>query len=331
MDYKNDLTVKLPFSDKNIDFDQYTLSLLKNCFAYGLISTEKQKAIIDSLEIEFLEIARQYTKGESSSITKKCGETLYSSVLYRCDVYLLNLESTENAVLALKNFPLELILEKGKNMILKYYNQSKAIYKKAYKNKLNINIPEYIQVMDNSFNEFANNYSARFNAREICTDIDYPLLNCFAYELKSRGVCYIKEYYTALMLENQFCSYFKLGDIKNILYYYGKIYQCHYTSLLINICQIVLNNYLARLLIGENDFKLSFTKENSTDFEALYSFYTPINLTAVVTNKLSGINIFTKNPSLLNYLKSYVPSFCKLMCRSIENRTLSNLIVITPV
>ncbi|NLZ47093.1 MAG: hypothetical protein GX896_10430 [Clostridiales bacterium] len=298
------ILVRLPFDDNDINKSNYTLSLLSNCFSYGLISEKKQSEILNSLKTEFLEIARQYTKGESSTITKERGEILYESVLYSCDVYLLSLGGVDKALMALKSLPTGHIIVQGKKLVQKYYYQSREIYEKAFDNILDINIHEYMLEMNKSFHEFYKNYSARFDAKNICTSIDYPLLNQFAYEMESTGVCYIKDYYTALMLENQFCSLFSLNDIKETLNNYGKIYHCNYTSLLINICQVVLNNFLARLLLGKKDFSLKLTNENIADLEIECSFYTSQNLISKHNNLLSSCNKIYENIQMFNYLKS---------------------------
>ncbi len=59
------------FSQDIIDKENYTLSLLQRCYLDGYISLYEQDQIKKTFNQEFAEIAGEYTKRESSTISKK--------------------------------------------------------------------------------------------------------------------------------------------------------------------------------------------------------------------------------------------------------------------
>ncbi len=242
---------------------------------------------------------------------------------------LLKLKSTDRATKMLKNTSMYDILQIGKKLILEYFEECKIIFKRAYNLKLDTHLYEYKYVMEKAFDEFVTNYSARFNATDICASIDYPLLNQQAYEMTSKGVLFIKEYYSAIMYENMFCSMLDKTSISNTLAGFGEIYNYDYNDLLFNISEVLFNNYLSARIIGKNNNQISISK---CEINNLYDICMPLTkeqLKVKVTKLFLQQTIFAKNPSLAIYFKKYIPMFCdNLLAHSKEN-TLENYIVIT--
>lgn len=318
----------LPFQENDIDIQNYTLSILQLCSAYGIVSEKLQHEIRSALDNEFIEIARQYTKGESSTLPIIRARQLYYSILYQCDVYLLSLKSTNKAVEMLKTIPINLTIENGKKLILQIFEECRQIFKKAYGMQLDLPVYEYRFIMDKAFDEFCANYSARFDARNICTSIDYPLLHIPAYNIKSQGVLFIKEYYTAIMLENEFCNYFSHEDITGTLESYGKIYNCKYTSLLFNITQILLNNMLAAGLVYKPAFTLKLNKSDIKNLYNKYQCYTHESLLAEVMESFKSYYEIIENPDLVQYIYKYIPDFANEFYNRILNKTLDKFVAL---
>ena len=124
----NEITEKLPFSERDIDFQNYTASVLRLCSANRIITDEKINEIRSGLDKAFVETAEQYTKRESSTIPKKQAELLYSSVLYQCDIYLLSLKSLKKAIDELNILPIEIILDRGQKIILNLHKINLKIF-----------------------------------------------------------------------------------------------------------------------------------------------------------------------------------------------------------
>lgn len=221
----------------------------------------------------------------------------------------------------------EKILYKGKDIIMKYYSESKSYYNKARQYNLDLPVYEYRYVMDKAFDEFYKNYSARFNALEVCTCIDYPLMNKKPYEMRSKGVMFIKEYYKDIMLENRFCSLFDIGDIRTLLSGYGKLYGCKYTDILFNISEIIANNYFLRLLNNKNEFFLEINKKDINNIYSTLHDYTSEDIHVTVKNVLKKSTIIHDEPLLYMYLKKYTDYFADELFMHILNRNIENFIV----
>ncbi len=314
---------------KEIDKDNYTLSLLEYCIINNIIDMTKQTKIKNVLDNEFIEMANQFTMRASSTISKKQAELIYNSILYQSDVCLLSLNDDENAVRALLNEDITEILNHGKQLIFRYTEECRTIFKLAYKNKLNIQIYEYNFIMDKAFDEFNMNYSARFDAENICTSIDYPLMNKQAYALKSKGVVFIKEYYTAIMYENIFCSYFNMSDIIEVLNGFGAVYNCHYSELLFNIAEVILKNSLASMLLGKkyNEIKLT-----SIDIKELYDKYfdcSQIDLSNRINEVFSLSDLRFKDNQLKLHLLEYLPVFACELHKHLQAKNIEQYIVST--
>lgn len=324
----NEITEKLPFSERDIDFQNYTASVLRLCSANRIITDEKINEIRSGLDKAFVETAEQYTKRESSTIPKKRAELLYSSVLYQCDIYLLSLKSLKKAIDELNILPIEIILDRGQKIILNLHKINLKIFRIAYKNRLNLPYYEYKYVMEKSFDEYFKGYSARFDARNCCASIDYPLLGCPAYNMKSQGVMFIYEYYTGIKLENEFCKYFGEEKIEPILIRYGQIYNCRYTDLLFNISEVLFNNLLAGVLLGKPYFELSLCNNDIDDIAKKYALFSEKSLCNEAKKAFSAYQKEISNPQLYLYLRKYIPTFLHELLQRIQDGGMNKFLVI---
>ena len=283
----NRLEKQIPFSENKIDAQNYTTSLLLNCSINGIISNNKIQEIKSCIENEFVELASQLTKRDSSTISKKKAELILDSILYQSDVQLLSLNSMKLAISELNNKDFNKILEMGRDLILKLNEKSRVVFNVAYQNRLSIKNYEYEYVMNKSFDEFISNYSARFDARNCCATIDYPLLGRPAFNINLEGVLFILEYYTSLMYENLFCKYFNDNDINTTLEKYGKIYGFNFHDFQVNICEVLFNNTLITTLIRKDLFDLMISKEDTEKLMDKYSSSTKEKLQHDLINSFS--------------------------------------------
>lgn len=314
----NEILGQLPFSENEIDIQNYTANILLLCSANGILTDKKIQEIHLGLDKAFIETAEQYTKRESSTISQKCAERLYSSVLYQADVYLLSLQSLFNAVQEVTLSPIEALLDRGQKLILQLHENNLQIFRNAYRNRLNLPVYEYKYVMNKSFDEYYRGYSARFDARNCCAAIDYPLLGCPAYNMKTQGVLFIHEYYTGILHENEFCKYFSEEKIEQILTRYGEIYGCRYTDLLFNIAEVLLNNLLGGALLGKPLFKLSLNRNDIYDIVNQYTLSSEEAICNEIKKAFSVYQEAISNPSLYRYLQKYIPSFAQELLKRIE-------------
>lgn len=323
----NKLECNLPFDSSEINILNYTADLLRLCCSHNLIPEHKLMEIRNGFDKSFIETAEQFVKRESSSIPKKRAEILYSSVLYQSDVYLMSLNSINKSVEALNNLSTEKILSYGRSLIQDIHNKNIRIFKQAYKRKLNLPVIEYRLVMDKAFDDYYKSYSARFDARNCCALIDYPLLGKPAYSLKSQGALFIHEYYTGIMYENEFCSFFAENEIEDFLKAYGKMYGCVYTDLLFNITEVLLNNLLVCAILDKPLFELYPKMEDINKLKTIFR-------KTSVNDKLHKFkSAFNKYESVFHdlrcyeYLYRYIPLFSMDFNRCIQNNRMENFII----
>lgn len=313
-------SLQIPAFEEETDVQNYTLDLLSKCFAGGLISDKKLMEIRSGLNKEFTETAEQYTRRESSSLSKKRAELLYSSVLYRSDVYLLSLRSVSKAVDSLNTLPIDMILKEGQKLILSIHDENQHIFNEAEKYKLNVPCHEYNMAMGKAFDDYFKHYSARFDARNCCNSIDYPLLNIPAYGIKSQGVMFIHDYYTGLMLENKFCRLFDEGEIIHLLECYGRNYGCDYTELLFNISEVLLNNLFVSAVL-EKPFGFKLTENDISEFENMCGMLSEESVYKMVSDAFKPYHAYINDTDVYNYLEKHISVFTDDIAVRLKNKS----------
>lgn len=318
----------LPFSEDAVDIENYTASLLLLCAAHQVLPYHTQLSIRQKLNELFIETAEQYTKRESSSLSQKRAEQLYSSVLYPIDLMLFSLQSTKKAIAALHTIPIEGLYQQGKTYILQLHEENRLLFQKAYQKRLPFPLAEYRYVMDKAFDDYFRHYSARFDARNCCTLIDYPLLGRSAYSLTSQGVQFIHEYYTSIWYENEFCSLFDVDSIEALLIGYGKTHTSHYTNLLFNICEVVANNFFLCRLCGKEFHALTLTRADIETIQIQYEAASKEELCDDLTRLLQQ-GIEWKPAGLLEYLTGYIATFVAEFQKNLRLSALDKLVVVS--
>ncbi len=299
------------------DRSNYTASLLAICSAQGLISQGHIRKILDELFEEFAEIASQYTFRESSSLRRELAEQLYSSVLYRSDVYLLSLGSDKKAVQVLTVVPMKRILELGRELVLKIHDGNRAIFKRAYKSRLDIAVPEYRHVMLKAFDRYYQRYSGRFNARSICTNIDYPLMGGTACAIELEGVMFIREYYSRLALENEFCRMFDIDDIKKLL---SEKYGGGFGLIGVNICETVCRRVFDNILLGRSGLSLSYEDGDDEAVKALRENVSGDTILRMVEDGLAALRGEFPNEEVYRYIAGFAKRFYLWVCTQVSGQ-----------
>lgn len=309
-----------------IDKRNYTLSLLSVCIEKELISPERQTELLSQFNEVFLETARQYAKRASSTIPKAVAEKIYLSLFFQSDVYLQSLDSDRKAAILLLTKPASELTDLGKKLLLRAFEQSKLVYSAARKKRLDVQNEEYASMMDTAFDSFCAGYSARFDALNICCDINYPLLNIHPLDMPERGVMFMLEYYSCIQRENRFCGYFPQVEINRLLCGYGKIYGVPYKELLFNIASVLLGNLLAAALLEKPPLTLSLSLSDKAALEHYCGLITLDCLCEEVVKRFEPYKeIFGEN--LHAYLGRYIPTFCGELHRHAEINGMGNFLV----
>lgn len=308
---------------EQLDKSNYTLSLLSLCLRDGIISQGQQNKILSDFNAQFLETARQYAHRESSTIPKSIAQNIYLSLFFQSDVYLLGLKSAEKAAETLIESGVDKITAAGKLLLLQSFKRTRLIYSAAKAKRLSTENEEYIYAMNGAYVDFCTGYSARFDALNCCCKITYPLLNKHPLDMPERGVMFMLEYYSCILLENRFCGFFTQAEINRVLAAYGRAYGVPYDTLLVNVSSVLLGNLLAALLLDKPPLTLSLSRR---DADGLAAFCEYISLDTLIGSLEKAFElckaIFGKQ--LHDYLSAYIPTFASELysrahCGGIEN------------
>lgn len=318
----------LPFDDANLDKMNYTLSLLTKCVRYGLVSANRAKEIKDIFYQKFLEIGDEIYDGKASEKTHYENTFVYQSVICKADVFLLYLNNTEKAVEYMQNGDFEQIIENGTVMILNMFLEIQNFATEAERYMLIGCSEEYEFVCTNAYKEFAENYSVRYFAKSLNTQLNYPLLYIDNDRMDIPGIIFAHKYYKSLMLENEFMNYFRRSDIRLLLITYGEINEFRCDDKRMNYCAVVFNNFLCNGLLGNKGFKLNISENEK---ERLYEIFSGMSYDQIenAVRKAFGQHYDDiRKHSLRLYLRHYIPVFAKEFYDHICNKSLEKFAVV---
>ena len=302
--------IALPFSPDEIDPAHYTLSLLGLCQQHGLLSETRQAALKSALDREFQEVAAQFTKRASSTLNRQQAEQLYDSVLFRWEAALRRAGSPEAAVLLLQTAdPLRLILAGDTAMHLAM-EDCRRKFRDAYTHRLLLPVENYRFAMDTAFDQFLQRYSVRFDARNIATDINYPLLHRPAYALQEDGVFWMQTYYGALALENRFCSHFAPEEIHAIVREASVVWRCPIEALECNLASLALQRMLACGLLRLPFGTLRLPANAAESLRREYANLPPHDLQEAIQKVLTH---FPGDADVCAYLSDYLQPFSRAL------------------
>lgn len=305
-----------------------TLSLLQTAALAGWLAPQKLRIIKAELEQAFVETANQYTKRASSSIAKEIAECLYQSILMQCDIFLFQNHDAMEALHLLAALSIPQILAEGQQRILQQMQEARLFYQGACRYTLDVPCFAYQYVMNEAFPQFLRHYSARFDATNICTSIDYPLLHVPAYAMQEQGVSFLRTYYQSIFHENRFCAFFEIQAVQNLLAGYGRLYHSKVCDLFCNLAEIVLFQFLAQLLCDKTDTQLILTKADCTYLYRRYTNTTKETISGEADARLQQ-TAFSAYPQTLQYLRQGIPAFSERLMQHLTANTLEHFLVVT--
>lgn len=319
---------KKPIKEENLSYP-YTISLLREGFRIGLLNQK----IINRVQEQIMEILKdlimRYTNGESTSVKTDTAESILNSILYSLDAYLNKFPHPEERIAFLKTENIHKIYENGVKCVTTYLTETKALYEEIKKTKLDLPLEVYNASIDEDLPSFFQNYGIIFNAHDTMCTLDYPLI---FDDMKIQGILYIKQYLEKLRIETQFCSFFRIKDVKSILMNYGRIYNIDYKTAPINIFEIVINNSIFAILSGNKADQLIISKYQ---YQMLTEELNHLNLTEIRSvideafkKLIQDLNLNQSN--LIDYIYHYQAIFLQRTLNAIENNCLHNLVITDP-
>jgi len=313
---------------ENLDQSQYTLSLLKEGFRAGLIN----RHLIDRFQKETIFILKdlimRYTHGESTSVKVETAEEILNSIYYCIDAYMSSFINPEYSISILKEKEIREIYEQGFELIRLCFQDTKTLYNEIVKNKLDVPLVAYNDTIDKALPDFFKQYEAVivFNAHDTMGSIDYPLV---FDDMNISGIFYIKQYLEKLEIETKFCSIFDREDTIKVLENYGKAYNIVYTEALINIFEILINNSICSVILGNNANGLIISEFQSKLLKEKLSSLSFFQLSYLVNEAVEKIieTLYIDKSELIDYIHRYKTIFMHRMVNALENSNLNYIII----
>lgn len=323
----NSLTKQSRIKPENINYHQFTLSLMNEGMQAGLLSVTQIERIQAELMSMLSEYILKYTHNESNSVKVEIAQDIMESLLYCVDMYLKNFSCIEQSIEMLQKINIHELHEQGLQLANSNIEQAEQLLQEVKNTMLSVPLIAYNETIHNCFGEFFHNYNIKFNAHNTVTSIDYPLL---LDDMSWTGIIYIKKYLEHLKLENEFCAFFPLSDINKLLECYGQQYKLNCTDLLINISELVLKNAICSVLIGKKADCLVIDQENCDLLEQRLRKLTEEQLKELLRGTINMIfrQFDITNPALQLYIQTFTNKFYPQLINAIKDNSLSGLITI---
>lgn len=308
----------VPAKDSALPRRNYTAALLGRAAAEQRISAEKLDEIRTALHQAAAARAAAYTKGRSTTVTRRQAEAFYASVFCQLDTVLLELHSDAKAEEALRSGSLPELLDAGMLMTLQRYEEAKDCFRKAYQLTAPVQT-SFFHALLKDFEQFCTKYDARFRAADTKVSESYPLLS--GETITEPGVLGVYRYYTALKLEGELLQCFRKEEIRALMQRYAEKFLTTPDMIAENIAELVLRHWLVRALCGESGCRVDVTANMLQNLQAEYAALAPEQLSAAMCAALPQLNI--ENPQLQSYLAEAVPALALTMHQRMQKDRLS--------
>lgn len=286
----------------------YTLALLTRAAAEQTLPTGKLEEIRTALHKAAADRAAAYTKGKSTTVTRKQAEAFYASVFCQLDAVLLELGSDRLAEDALRTKPLAELLEAGMLLTLQRYEEAKERFRQAYKLTAPVQT-SFFHALLKDFEAFCTRYDARFRAADTKVSFSYPLLG--DTKITEKGVAGVHRYYTALLHEGMFLHTHDTQEIRSLMRHYADNFRTSPDMIAENIAELVLRHRLIRCLCGETGSGLTVTAEMPAQIEAEYAAVPQGQLTERLCRFTE--QICADEPAAAAYCKDAMPALAAVL------------------
>ena len=305
--------------DSKLIFNNYFQTYVQEAYRQGLIS-EIEVTTIQMMLLKLLEAEIQrYTRFESSSVKTETAENIMRSILYNLDFKFKSLKGEEGVSL-LKTESVETLFRAGILLVKEQVEKSKIYLERIQKNCLKVENLAYNHTINHGFTDFYPYYDPEFGAHLGAADIDYPL--CFD-QMKKEGIEYVYGYLKKLYYENEFCRYFKIEEINQLL----ESSHPHHEELLINIFELVLVNSLGCTLVHKDVTTLVLSKSDCMVLQGEFeNVREPLELLRVGAMQI--IEHFRIKGFLKQYIFFVLPGIATRITEAVANKRVDQVFVV---
>ena len=217
--------------------------------AENSLSPEEALLFHQKLWVLLEEAAKEYTNGESTSVSSETAQKLLTSVCFVLRQYLSGSGKTARDLL-FEDF--SEAFEHGKKSVLKLCDKVRAQWKAACSTAPKIPSLALSETLK-GINEGFYHYNIDLFSAEIPCTVTYQLMESVPESFL--GAEYLSEYLERLLLENYIVSRFDPKALRRLLIRISPFY----SEMLINLCETALQNAVGLSLLGKDIFGLEIT------------------------------------------------------------------------
>ena len=310
----------------HLDPRQYTISLLKEGLRAGLADNQTIGMIQGQVMLILKDLIMRYTRGESSSVRVETAEQLLNAIYYSIDACICHMNTPEEGLTLLKTKSIREIYEKGIELLSSCVTETKELYEKIRRNKLEVPLEIYNSLIEEDLPDFFRDYGVVFDAHDTMCNWDYPVI---FDDMDARGIYYVKQYLEALETETEFCSRFSKDDIAKTLINYGRIYQTDYAKSPVNLFEVLINNSIFAALLGNSAARLSISKFQAGLLQRKLEGLDSARISSLVSEAIEQLiqDLKITHSPLIAYIQKYKEIFMERVWNAVTNGSLSNMIL----
>ncbi|MCT8977711.1 DUF6179 domain-containing protein [Clostridium sp. CX1] len=302
--------------------EHYFQSLLQVLHSKNLLKIKD----IESIQLQVLNILKEmvgyYTKNKSSSLRVEIAEQIMLSVYYTLGIFLKSQPTMEESIALIKKKEIKYLFAQGEKVLRAKIDECQRLLEITKETRVKTENYAYIDTIDYGIPLFFKEYDPRFASQGIPGSIDYPLAISERYLV---GIEYIKDYLNKVILENKFCSYFNCAEIEALLKGFNK----DSNHMLINIFQLVLINYLGRILAGKEGRSLEITKGDRAYLKSIMKNLSQLEFKKLIFQAEEKLRkeLSIRDKKLMEYINRTLCQVAPEIKKHIENDTLENIFI----
>lgn len=257
-------------------------------------------------------LSEKYTSKESTSVTYETAEQLMEAIIYCLEEEGI---SQQHTIVDLSGTePAEIAYQKGYERVLIKTAEAKKVFDEISLNFHFYRNHAYYDTIVKGMPAFFLYYDVRFNPQNHLLTLDYPTIKPLG---DLCGIDAIYEYLNNIRYEQIFLNAFPENYILEVLEHYHNDYE----ELIINICEIVMQNVMMHMIVKKQITDKGSEKENQEIIKGFISGKSREKLEEELAELLQILidSEYKENAELFNYLKWNMKDFA---CALINGRVI---------
>lgn len=304
----------------------YTMQLVQFAAESGRMDTDRQNQLRETLHRAAAERAAAFTKGRSSTVSRKQAENFYAAVFFQLDAALLALGNDERALNALCAVPFPKLLDAGAQRILTLYEEAKTDFREAYALTEPVQTSFFHDLLQ-GFEKLTTGYDARFHAKDTADYVDfcYPLLRGRMPD--EDGLLAVHAYYRSLRREGEFLHRFSADAVQGLMQRYAARFRTSPDMIAENIAELVFRQWIAAVLTNAPEPEsLVLPADAAAELTAQFRGRSQRDLETAMAQAVRGAALTAEPAEMQEYLQKAVPDIADTMYLRIAEGNLAGWI-----